>query len=87
MSFFPSHDFQFSDPSTFSTDSPSNTSKFRDLYSGIKFHSGQCKNVYDLNSLIVEQAMTSLFGLENRKFGDLLGIYRWAIGNKVRPCC
>ncbi|KAH6989299.1 hypothetical protein BKA56DRAFT_575472 [Ilyonectria sp. MPI-CAGE-AT-0026] len=82
VSFFPSHDFQFSDPSTFSADSPSSTSKFRDLYSSIKFHSGQCKNVYDLNSLIVEQAMTSLFGLENRKFGDLLGIYRWAIGNK-----
>ncbi|KAL6412243.1 hypothetical protein AUP68_04626 [Ilyonectria robusta] len=82
VSFFPSHDFQFNDPSTFSADSPSSTSKFRDLYSSIKFHSGQCKNVYDLNSLIVEQAMTSLFGLENRKFGDLLGIYRWAIGNK-----
>ncbi|KAL8306382.1 hypothetical protein RB597_003090 [Gaeumannomyces tritici] len=73
VSFFPSHEFQHR----------GETARFADVYNRVCDQSGKCRTVYDLYSLVAGNAVTSLFAPENRVFGDVLGIYRWAIGKKA----
>ncbi|KLU82794.1 hypothetical protein MAPG_01862 [Magnaporthiopsis poae ATCC 64411] len=73
VSFFPSHEFQHR----------GDTARFTDVYNRVCDEWGKCRTVYDLYSLVAAMAVTSLFAPENRVFGDVLGIYRWAIGKKA----
>ncbi|KAL8389460.1 hypothetical protein RB595_008863 [Gaeumannomyces hyphopodioides] len=73
VSFFPSHEFQHR----------GDTARFADIYNRVCDQWGKCRTVYDLYSLVAGNAVTSLFAPENRVFGDVLGIYRWAIGKKA----
>lgn len=73
VSFFPSHEFQHQ----------GDTARFTDVYNRVCDEWGKCRTVYDLYSLVAAMAVTSLFAPENRGFGDVLGIYRWAIGKKA----
>jgi hypothetical protein len=71
LSFFPAHDAQY------------NASGFTDLYHSIQEDCFGCKTVWDLYSIIVKEATTYLFRQENKKFMDLIEVYRWVTGKKV----
>jgi hypothetical protein len=72
ISCFPSHDVHYQ------------VDGFRDLYESLKYWAYTCETVWDLQSIIVEQAITHLFSPRNRKFIDPIEIYRWVTSKKVR---
>ncbi|CAM1504717.1 Fc.00g023080.m01.CDS01 [Cosmosporella sp. VM-42] len=82
VTFFPSHELQLVNSHSPATSSSSTNPKFHDLYSAMMLQCQSCWNIVLFTRVLVETSVTSLFRLENRKFADLLGIYRWAIGNK-----
>ncbi|KAF2647564.1 hypothetical protein K491DRAFT_784656 [Lophiostoma macrostomum CBS 122681] len=73
LTFFPSHSF---------TD---NDARFTDLYRSIeeRLTSPELSTIWDLYSLIIEQATGHLFNRENIRFQDLMETYRWATNEKA----
>jgi hypothetical protein len=75
LSFFPSHETQYR--------RHDENGDFKGLYDSIRSNCAGCPTVWDFYSLLVKEATTHLFSQENRKFMDLIGVYRWVTSKKV----
>jgi hypothetical protein len=53
------------------------------LYDSIRAHVERCETVWDLHSLIVNEAIGYMFSHRNRTFRDIIETYRWVTSKKV----
>jgi hypothetical protein len=66
--------------------------EYNDIYSCLSsrlyrvdgpIHFSYYSDAYELAAFLCLLSITLAFNKDNKKFADLLGIYQWAIGNKV----
>ncbi|QGI69594.1 hypothetical protein CEK26_013550 [Fusarium fujikuroi] len=57
--------------------------EFIDLYTGIQHKWFKHNNIWDAYSTVIKETFTCLFCQENKRFIDLVEIYRWVISEKA----
>ncbi|KLP16776.1 uncharacterized protein LW94_2719 [Fusarium fujikuroi] len=72
LSCFPSGDLQYT-----------SNGEFIDLYTGIQHKWFKHNNIWDAYSTVIKETFTCLFCQENKRFIDLVEIYRWVISEKA----
>lgn len=66
-----------------SVDIPDDLRGFTGLYECVRKRATTCKTVWDLHSLLVNEATSLLFNQQNKAFRDIIETYRWVTNRKV----